>query len=192
MISTSGSPKSRNIFSKGAKDRTSGNYTVLPEQNKELLTRIEGWLDDEGIPFDTVPDINSRFHLRAQMKNLQVHLRESNVRVGCIVVEGIMSLDQDQIELMKKIKDDEQHSIFLELFRKLDKEEYLFQLSKNFFDSTWLKIQRILYAEDLTRSDLLNEMKELNIKFVNINYELNEAIDNMTEPPFPADSSLYS
>ncbi len=155
------------------------------------MEKIEGWLDDEGIPFESVPDINSRFHLKTQMKNIQVHLRESNVRVGCVVVEGIMSMDEDQSELMKKIKDDEQHSIFLELFRKLDKEEYLFQLSKNFFDPIWLKIQRIIYVEDIRRSELLNEMKELNTKFVGINYELNEAIDNLTEPPSPADSSLY-
>jgi hypothetical protein len=163
----------------------------MPTQNKELMEKIEGWLDDEGIPFESIPDINSRFHLKTQMKNVQVHLRESNVRVGCIVVERIMSLDEDQTELMGKIKDDEQHAIFLDLFRKLDKEEYLFQLSKDFFEPIWLKIQRILYAEDVTRSDLLNEMKALNTKFVKINYELNEAIDNLTEPPSPTDSSLY-
>jgi hypothetical protein len=164
----------------------------MPSQNKELMEKIGGWFDDEGVPFESTADINSRFHLKVQMKNVQVHVRESNVRLGCIVVEGIMSLDQDQTALMGKIKDDEQHAIFLNLFRKLDKEEYLFQLSKNFFDPIWLKIQRILYAEDMTRTALLKEMKELNTKFVKINYELNEAIDNLTEPPSPVDSSLYS
>ena len=165
----------------------------LPPQTSELLARIEGWLDDEGIHFDRVPDINSKFHLKAQMKNLAIHLRESNVRVGCIVVEGIMSLEEDQVELMKKIKGEDQHSLFLKFFRDLDRSEYLFQLGKDFSDPIWLKIQRILYAEDLTRSDLLNQMKELNTKFVNINYEINGALDNLSEPPPPQDSSrLYS
>jgi hypothetical protein len=165
----------------------------LPSRSSELLTKIEVWLDDEGIPFDRIPDINSKFHVKAQMKNLIVHLRESNVRVGCIVVEGIMALEEDQVELMKKIKDEDQHSLFVKFFRELDRSEYLFQLSKDFSDPIWLKIQRILYSEDLNRTDLLNQMKELNTKFVNINYEINEALDNMAEPPQSEDSSrLYS
>lgn len=165
----------------------------MPPQTNELLTKIEGWLDDEGIPFDRVPDINSKFHIKAQMKNLVVHLRESNVRLGCLVVEGIMALEEDQVQLMQKIKSEDQHSIFLEFFRELDKSEYLFQLSKDFSDSLWLKIQRILYTEDLTRSDLLNQMKELNTKFVNINYRIDGALDNLSEPPQSQDSSrLYS
>jgi hypothetical protein len=165
----------------------------LPTHTTELLAKIEGWLDDEGIPFDRVPDINSKFHVKAQMKNLAVHLRESNVRVGCIVVEGIMALEEDQVELMKKVKEEDQHTLFLRFFRELDRSEYLFQLSKDFSDPIWLKIQRILYADDLTRSDLLNQMKELNTKFVNINYEINEELDNLSEPPLPQDSSrLYS
>ncbi len=165
----------------------------MPPQTNELQTKIEGWLDDEGIPFDRVPDINSKFHIKAQMKNLVVHLRESNVRLGCLVVEGIMALEEDQVQLMQKIKSEDQHSIFLEFFRELDKSEYLFQLSKDFSDPLWLKIQRILYTEDLTRSDLLNQMKELNTKFVNINYRIDGALDNLSEPPQSQDSSrLYS
>jgi hypothetical protein len=158
---------------------------------KELVGRIKEWFDDEGIPFDSTPDINSRFHLKAHMKNLQVHVRESNVRVGCLVVEGIMALDEGQVALVNKVKDEEQHALFLKIFRELDRSEYLFQLSKDFEETNWLRIQRILYLEDLTRSALLNAMKDLNTRFVDINYELNEALDNMTEPPSPADSSLY-
>jgi hypothetical protein len=165
----------------------------LLEPRNELLTRIEGWLDDEGIPFDRVADINSKFHLKVQMKNLVVHLRESNVRVGCVVVEGVMALEEDQVQLMKKIKNENQHSLFVRFFRELDRTEYLFQLSKNFSDPIWLKIQRVLYSEDLTRTQLLNQMKELNTKFVNINYEINEALDNLAEPPQSEDSSrLYT
>lgn len=163
----------------------------MSDATKDLVRKIEGWLEDEGIPFDSIPDINSKFHIKALMKNLQVHLRESRVRIGCIVVEGIMALDQDQVTLVKKVKEEEQHALFLKLFRKLDREEYLFQLSKDFSDPNWLKIQRILYAEDLSRSDLLNQMKNLNTKFVNIKYEINTTLDNMTEPPTPQDSSLY-
>ncbi len=165
----------------------------MPHQIGELLTRIEGWLDDEGIQFDRVPDINSKFHIKAQMKNLAIHLRESNVRVGCIVVEGIMALEQDQVELMKKVKGEDRHSLFLKFFRELDRSEYLFQLSRDFSDPIWLKIQRILYVDDITRSDLLNQMKDLNTKFVSINYEIDEALDNLSEPPLSQDSSgLYS
>jgi hypothetical protein len=165
----------------------------LQQSSSALLTKIEGWLDDEGIPFDRVPDINSKFHVKAQMKNLAIHLRESNVRVGCIVVEGIMALEEDQVELMKKIKEEDQHSLFVKFFRELDRSEYLFQLSRDFADPIWLKIQRIVYAEDLTRSNLLNQMKELNTKFVNVNYEINEVLDNLTEPPPSEESSrLYS
>jgi hypothetical protein len=165
----------------------------LLEPRNELLTRIEDWLDDEGIPFDRVADINSKFHLKVQMKNLVVHLRESNVRVGCVVVEGVMALEEDQVQLMKKIKNENQHSLFVRFFRELDRTEYLFQLSKNFSDPIWLKIQRVLYSEDLTRTQLLNQMKELNTKFVNINYEINEALDNLAEPPQSEDSSrLYT
>ena len=165
----------------------------MPASSGELLSRIEGWLDDEGIPFDRVPDINSKFHVKAQMKNLVIHLRESNVRVGCVVVEGIMELEEDQVELMKKIKEEDRHALFLKFFRELDRSEYLFQLSKDFSDPFWLRIQRILYSEDITQTDLLNLMKELNLRFVNINYEINEALDNLTETPPPEDSSgLYS
>jgi hypothetical protein len=161
--------------------------------NLELLTKIEGWLDDEGIPFDRVPDINSKFHLKVQMKNLVLHLRESNVRVGCIVVEGLLALENEQVQLMRRIKEEDQHSLFVRFFRELDRSEYLFQLSKNFTDPIWLKIQRVLYSEDLTRTMLLSQMKDLNTKFVNINYEINEALDNLAEPPQSEDSwHLYS
>lgn len=163
----------------------------MTDQNSQLKERIEQWFDDEGIPFQGVPDINSRFLIRAQMKNMQINVRESNVRIGCIVIEGIMSLNEDQTALLKKLKNDEaqRHALFLKFFRQLDQEEYLFQLSRNFFEPNWLRIQRILYREDLSRSSLLNGMKELNMRFVRMNYELNEVLDNLTEPPM--DGSLY-
>ncbi|SRR5579863_8394124 len=165
----------------------------LQLETGDLLAKIESWLDDEGISFDKIPDINAKFHLKAHMKNLVVHLRESKVRLGCLVVEGIMALEEDQVALMRKIKNEDQHSLFVKFFRELDRSEYLFQLSKDFANPLWLKIQRILYVENLTRSALLNEMKDLNTRFVNINYEINEALDNLSEPPQSEDSSrLYS
>ena len=144
-----------------------------------IQAKIEGWLDQEGIPFELVPDMNSIFHIRAQMKNLQVHVNESRVRLGCLSVQGIMALDLDQRELVKKGSDEEKHALFLSMFRELEKEEYMFQISEDFLDPNWLRIQRTLYAEDLTRTALLEEMKELNTKFVRLNYELNEALDKI-------------
>ena len=113
------------------------------------------------------------------MKNLQVHVNESRVRLGCLSVQGIMALDLDQRELVKKGSDEEKHALFLSMFRELEKEEYMFQISEDFLDPNWLRIQRTLYAEDLTRTALLEEMKELNTKFVRLNYELNEALDKI-------------
>lgn len=171
-----------------------GSYIPLHQVEPDTKSRIEEWLDEEGVPFESVPDINSKFHVVAQMKNMQIHVRESNVRVGCIVIEGIMSLDEGQLELIRKIKEEERgrHSLFLKFFRELDQEEYLFQLSRDFLDPTWLRIQRILYAEDMSRTALLDGMKNLNTRFVRINYELNAALDNMSEPPSSSSSSsLY-
>ncbi len=163
----------------------------MSSQFNDLKERIEHWLNDEGIPFEPVRDINSYFHLKAQLKNIAIHVHSSKIRIGCVIVQGMMALDPDQVSLIRKIGGDDQKSLFLTFFSKLDMEEYLFQLNEDFADPNWLRIQRTLYAEDLTRTKLLTEMKDLNTKFVDLNYELNEALD-LIPPISNASQQVYT
>jgi len=140
--------------------------------------RIESWLEDEGISFERVKDFNSLCHIAANLKNMQVHLSEPKVRRGVLAVQAVVALDDQQTWKAKKVSAEDLHTIFLSLFEKLDRQEYLFMLQEDFFSKSWLRIQRTLYVNELTRTGLLEEMKDLNLKFVNVNYELNEALDN--------------
>ena len=157
------------------------------EENKETETaipptrtneRIERWLEAEGISFEAVKDFNSHFHISANLKNIQVQISQPKVRRGVLAVQAVVSLDDQQVWKAQKISKEDLHTIFLSLFEKLDRSEYLFMLQEDFFSKSWLRIQRTLYIEDLSRSILLNEMKGLNLKFVDVNYDLNEALDN--------------
>jgi hypothetical protein len=140
--------------------------------------RIESWLESEGISFETISDFNSNFHIAANMKNVQVHVSEPKVRRGVLAVQAVVSLDDQQVWKAEKISKVDLHTIFISLFEKLDRTEYHFMMQEDFFSKSWLRIQRTLYIEDLTRTRLLSEMKNLNLKFVNVSYELNEALDN--------------
>jgi len=142
-----------------------------------LKQRIESWLDDEGISFESTPDFNSNFHIKANLKNVEVHISESKVRKGIVAVQAVVFLDESQLARVQNLKLEEKRSVFLSLFSKLDRSEYLFMLQEDFTSKSWMRIQRTLYIEDLTRTKLLNEMKELNTKFVSMNYELNAALD---------------
>jgi hypothetical protein len=165
--------------------------TARPEDGKRILKeKIEGWLDDEGIPFEEVKDINSHFRLKAQLRNMTIQVHLSKIRLGCIIIQGVMALDRIQLDLVGKISEQDRRSLFLSVFSKLDREEYLFQLSEDYSDPSWLRIQRTLYAEDLTRSDLLNQMKKLNSKFVNVNYDIDEALDII--PPITNETQVYA
>jgi hypothetical protein len=161
----------------------------LLEENKETEAaisstranereRIEAWLEAEGISFESVKDFNSHFHIAANLKNIQVQISEPKVRRGVLAVQAVVSLDDQQVWKASKIRKEDLHTIFLSLFEKLDRSEYLFMLQEDFFSKSWLRIQRTLYIEDITRTSLLNEMKDLNVKFVGVNYDLNEALDN--------------
>jgi hypothetical protein len=147
------------------------------DRQRLLKQRIEGWLDDEGISFESTPDFNSHFHVKANLKNVEVHLTEPKVRRGVLSVQAVVSLDEGQLAHVQNLKPEEKRSVFLSLFSKLDTSEYLFMLQEDFTSKSWMRIQRILYLEDLTRTKLLTEMKELNTKFVSMNYALNSALD---------------
>jgi hypothetical protein len=142
-----------------------------------LKQRIEGWLDDEGISFESIPDFNAHFHVKANLKNVEVHLSEPKVRRGIVAVQAVVSLEETQLARVQNLKPEEKRSVFLSLFSELDMSEYHFMLQEDFTSKSWMRIQRTLYIEDLTRTRLLNEMKELNTKFVSMNYELNSALD---------------
>jgi len=146
--------------------------------NKSMWERIESWLEAEGITFQPVPDFNSRYHIMANMKNLEVHLSEPKVRSGVLAVQASAALDDQQAWKAKQIKNEDLRAIFLALFEKLDRAEYLFMLQEDFFLKNWLRIQRTLYIEELTRTMLIREMRNLNLRFVNVNYDLNSALDN--------------
>lgn len=154
---------------------------VARQQNNEhssLKTKIEDWLEAEGITFSESPDFNSFFHIVANLKNVQVHVSEPKVRRGVLAVQAVVALNEDQLAKVEKLKPEEKRPLFLSLFAKLDRSEYLFMLQEDFNSKSWLRIQRTLYIEDLTRSSLLFEMKDLNMKFVNLNYELNDALES--------------
>jgi hypothetical protein len=150
----------------------------LTSAHATAWAEIESWIEAEGITFEPVADFNSHCHIAANMKNVQVHLSESKVRRGVLAVQGVVALDDQQLWKAKRIKNEDLRAIFLSLFEKLDRSEYHFMLQEDFSSKTWLRIQRTLYIEELTRTRLLDEMKELNLKFVNVSYDLNEALDN--------------
>lgn len=150
----------------------------MPEPNEHqiLKTRIQDWLEAEGISFSDVPDLNSHFHIQVNLKNTTVHVSESRVRRGVLAVQGTLQLVSDQLQKYIVMSEADKKTLFNSLFALLDKSEYLFLLQQNFAVENWLKIQRALYIEDLSRTSLLREMKDLNMKFVNVNYILNEAL----------------
>ncbi|MFI5421055.1 MAG: DUF2299 family protein [Nitrososphaerales archaeon] len=166
------------------------------QQNEEvnlhqiLKQRIEDWLDAEGITSEPVPDFNSHFHVKSNLKNIEVHLSEPKVRRGVLAVQAVVSLNEDQLAKISEIKAENRRAIFLDLFSKLDRSEYLFMLQEDFTSKSWLRIQRALYIEDLTRTGLLSEMKSHNMKFVNINYELNLALEGIVTPT--GDKTIYT
>ncbi|MGI0091723.1 MAG: DUF2299 family protein [Nitrososphaerales archaeon] len=157
-----------------------------------LKEKIEEWLDDEGISFSQTPDLNSFFHLQANLKNVAIHIQESKVRKGVLAVQGILEPGEDQLYKLGRISEEDRKSLFRSLFSTLDKSEYLFLLQEDFAAENWLKIQRTLYIEDLTRTSLLDEMKDLNTKFVNVNYTLNESLYDFEEVPDDKSSSVLT
>jgi hypothetical protein len=164
--------------------------TTTEQKHLELRAKIEEWLEAEGIAFKGIPDLNSYFHLETNLKNAPIHLHESKVRRGVLVVQGVLSLTDSQLEIVLKMTDEDRKTLFLSIFAILDKSEYLFMIQEDFSSTSWLRIQRTLYVEDLTRTRLLNEMKDLNTKFVNMNYELNEALGRIV--PVSDESSIYT
>ena len=124
------------------------------------------------------------------MKNAAIHIHASKIRLGCIIIQGALAIDQEQLDYIEKISEQDKRSLFLTFFAKLDREEYLFQLNQDFSDPMWLRIQETLYVDDLTRSDLIGQMKRLNTKFVKLSYELNEALDII--PPITNETQVYT
>jgi hypothetical protein len=152
---------------------------MLEKEQSQISTKqkIEAWLEAEGITFEPVSDFNAHFHLVASLKNIQVHLSEPKVRKGVLAVQAVVSLDEQQLWKANQISPEDKRSIFFSLFSKLDRSEYLFMLQEDFTSKSWLRIQRTLYIDDISRTSVLHEMKDLNVKFVDVNYVLNEALD---------------
>jgi hypothetical protein len=94
-------------------DGNLGSGTIFTMQQGEqdlhgaLKQRIEGWLDDEGISFESTPDLNSHFHVKANLKNVEVHLSEPKVRKGILAVQAVVSLDEAQLARVQNLKPDE-------------------------------------------------------------------------------------
>lgn len=153
-----------------------------------VKAKIEEWLEAEGISFEEIKDLNSFFHIQTNLRNTTVHISESKVRRGVLAVQGMMDLAEDQLYKIGKISQEESDLLFRLLFASLDKSEYLFLLQKDFEAQSWLKIQRTLYIDELTRTDLLREMKDLNMKLVNINYMVNESLERFAPV---SDGQLY-
>ncbi len=165
--------------------------TVSADQEHfTLKAKIENWLEAEGISFADVPDLNSHFHVQTNLKNVPIHLHESKVRQGVLVVQGVLSLTNDQLSIIAEMKQEDRRSLFLSLFSILDRSEYLFMVQEDFSSKSWLRIQRTLYVEDLTRTRLLGEMKDLNTKFVNMNYALNQSLGSIV--PVSSESPIYT
>lgn len=153
--------------------------TIETDDHLLLKTKIENWLDAEGISFDKVMDMNSFFHIQTNLKNLPIHINESKVRRGVLAVHGTIEPDEEQLLKIQKMSEGDRKRLFQTIFEILDKTEYLFMLQEDFSSKSWLRIQRTLYIEDLTRTSLLTEIKDLNTKFVNINYALRESLNNI-------------
>ncbi len=147
------------------------------QSHKSTKQKIEAWLEAEGISFEPVSDFNAYFHIAANLKNMQVHLSGPKVRKGVLAVQAVASLDEQQLWKANQISPEDKRSIFISPFSKLDRSEYHFMLQEDFTSKSWLRIQRTLYIEDISRTSVLREMKELDVKFVAVNYDLNEALD---------------
>lgn len=160
------------------------------DEHLDLKEKIESWLDAEGLSFSDVSDLNSHFHIQANLKNTAIHVSESRVRRGVLAVQGTLELVADQLAKYNAMSETDKKTLFNSLFAFLDKSEYLFILQQNFGVANWLKIQRTLYIEDLTRTSLLLEMKALNMKFVEINYLLNESLA-ISNPVSGEQPSMY-
>ena len=146
------------------------------EGHAHLKGRITGWLEDEGISWEEQSDLNSFFHISASLKNVLIHISGSKVRRGVLAVQGVASLSEEHLVKIQILKPEERKALFRSLFAILDKSEYLFLIQEDFASDAWLKIQRTVYVEDITRTSLLNEMKDLNTKFVNMNYAVSDAL----------------
>ena len=70
--------------------------TAESSDHLSVKTKIEEWLDAEGISFEQVKDLNSFFHIKANLKNVGIHISESKVRMGVLAVQGILDLNEDQ------------------------------------------------------------------------------------------------
>ena len=92
------------------------------------------------------------------MKNLQVHLSEPKVRSGVLAVQASVALDDQQVWKAKQIKNEDLRTIFLALFERLDRAEYLFMLQEDFSFQNWLRIQNPL-RRGPTRTVLIHEMR---------------------------------
>ena len=105
-------------------------------------------------------------------------------------MQGVLSLTADQLEVITKMTDEDRKTLFLSLFSILDRSEYLFMIQEDISSKNWLRIQRTLYVEDLNRTRLLGEMKDLNTKFVNMNYALNQSLGSII--PVSNESPIYT
>src|SRR5437879_418234 len=114
----------------------------MPNKHAALRAKIEKWLEAEGILFKQVGDLNSFFHILANLKNMQIHIHESKVRRGCLIVQGVLALSPDQLSRVEKISPEDKRGLFLSLFYLLDKSEYHFMIQEDFASQAWLKIQR--------------------------------------------------
>ena len=176
--------------------RKEGQRQQVYEDNKpdhaSLKEKIEDWLEAEGITFSNVRDFNSHFHISANLKNVEIHMSESKVRRGVLAVHGVVALSDSQLATLEKVKPEDKRPLFLSIFRKLDRSEYHFMLQEDFTSKSWLRIQRTLYVEDLTRTLLLGAMKDLNTKFVDVNYEVDDALENLVAPGSEEKSAIYT
>jgi hypothetical protein len=173
-------------------EKKRGARVTQSSTHPSVWDRIESWLEAEGISYEPVADFNAHHHIAANMKNVQIHLSEPKVRRGVLAIQGVVSLDDQQIWKARQIKKEDLRTIFLLLFERLDRSEYLFMMQEDFFSKNWLRIQRTLYIEELTRTELLKEMKDLNLKFVNVSYTLNDALNNAPKNGPPQDETIYT
>jgi hypothetical protein len=136
-------------------------------EHEHLREKIEGWLKDEGISFENraIPSQVSYFQIKANIQDFPIYVQELNQKRDCVLVHSFLMLNGAQISGIAPRTPDEKKSLRNSIFSFLKVREFSFRVNENYEDKRWIMIQRILYVEGLTRKELMNEIKDLRLRF---------------------------
>jgi len=137
------------------------------DKHDQLRKQIVGWFKDEDISYEerSTPSQVSYFQLKANVQDLPIYVQELNQKRGCLLVHSFLILDGDKLSAMIIKTPEERKALHDSIFSFLNAREFSYLISKNYEEKRWIMIQRILYVDNLTREKLLDEIKDLRLRF---------------------------